>query len=139
MWLTPSSMTRRNTASAVPRSRGGPHTPGPGSCMAPKPIRATCRPARKAVPPGGISVLLWDIVSTSYAGRIAYAFGNCAERSTEAEDPPFHRRVSRAHRSVVTTDGEQVAIGTAFVRNAALSSEVRVTCHVAARHPLIDL
>src|SRR6266571_3225635 len=67
MWLTPSSMARRNTASAVPRSRGGPQTPGPGSCMAPKPTRATCRPARKAVPPGGISVLLWDIVSTSFA------------------------------------------------------------------------
>jgi len=28
---------------------------------------------------------------------------------------------------------------TAFVRNAALSSEVRVTCHVAARHRLIGL
>jgi hypothetical protein len=40
---------------------------------------------------------------------------------------------------VVTTDGEQVAILTAFVRNAALSSEVGVTCHVAARHRLIDL
>jgi hypothetical protein len=40
---------------------------------------------------------------------------------------------------VVTTDGEQVAILTAFVRNAALSSAVRVTCHVAARHRLIDL
>jgi hypothetical protein len=31
-----------------------------------------------------------------------------------------YRRVSRAHRSVVTTDGEQVAILTAFVRNAEL-------------------
>ena len=50
-----------------------------------------------------------------------------------------YRRVSRAHRSVVTTDGEQVAILTAFVRNAAPFSEVRVTCHVAARHRLIDL
>jgi len=50
-----------------------------------------------------------------------------------------YRRVSRAYRSVVTTDGEQVAILTALVRKAALSSEVRVTCHVAARHRLIDL
>ena len=41
MWSTPSSTARRRTASAPSRSRGGPNTPGPASCMAPKPIRPT--------------------------------------------------------------------------------------------------
>src|SRR6476646_4161025 len=41
MWLMPNSITRRSTASAWSRSRGGPKTPGPGSCMAPKPTRPT--------------------------------------------------------------------------------------------------
>src|ERR1700730_2472618 len=39
MWSTPSSTARRRTARAWSPSRGGPNTPG--SCMAPKPIRAT--------------------------------------------------------------------------------------------------
>ena len=41
MWSTPSSTARRRTASAASRSRGGPNTPGPASCMAPNPIRPT--------------------------------------------------------------------------------------------------
>ena len=41
MWSTPSSTARRRTASAPSRSRGGPNTPGPASCMAPNPIRPT--------------------------------------------------------------------------------------------------
>src|ERR1700754_2506047 len=41
MWLMPSAIARRRTASAWSRSRGGPNTPGPGSCMAPKPTRPT--------------------------------------------------------------------------------------------------
>src|SRR3954447_13361026 len=45
MWLTPSSTARRRTPSAVSRSGGGPKTPGPGSCIAPKPTRCTGRPA----------------------------------------------------------------------------------------------
>src|SRR5919197_843125 len=44
MWSTPSSTARRRTASAASRSRGGPKTPGPASCMAPKPMRRTGRP-----------------------------------------------------------------------------------------------
>ena len=32
---------RRRTAIAASRSRGGPNTPGPASCIAPKPIRRT--------------------------------------------------------------------------------------------------
>src|SRR4051794_19156765 len=39
MWSTPSSIARRSTARAAPGSRGGPKTPGPASCIAPKPIR----------------------------------------------------------------------------------------------------
>src|SRR6516165_26193 len=33
-------MASRNTATAASGSRGGPHTPGPASCMAPYPMRA---------------------------------------------------------------------------------------------------
>src|SRR6476469_3842856 len=39
MWLTPSPTARRSTACAPSRSRGGPNTPGPASCIAPKPMR----------------------------------------------------------------------------------------------------
>src|SRR5690606_1487984 len=41
MWLMPSSTTRCSTAIASAWSRGGPITPGPGSCMAPNPTRPT--------------------------------------------------------------------------------------------------
>src|SRR3954452_14669684 len=41
MWSTPSSTARRRTARAASRSRGGPKTPGPASCIAPKPMRLT--------------------------------------------------------------------------------------------------
>src|ERR671914_1498642 len=44
MWSTPSSPARRSTASAASRSRGGPKTPGPASCIAPNPMRPTGRP-----------------------------------------------------------------------------------------------
>src|SRR6185437_13413344 len=47
MWFTPASTTRRRMASAPARSPGGPNTPGPGSCMAPKPMRRTGRPASR--------------------------------------------------------------------------------------------
>src|SRR5215207_7941223 len=39
MWSTPSSIARRRTARAAAGSRGGPKTPGPASCIAPKPMR----------------------------------------------------------------------------------------------------
>src|SRR5207302_867787 len=57
-------MARRSTARAVARSRGGPETCGPGSCMAPYPMRATGRPARTAVPPGG-SIRWWTVIICS--------------------------------------------------------------------------
>src|SRR5258705_7782352 len=41
MWSTPSSSARRSTARAASGSRGGPKTPGPASCIAPKPMRLT--------------------------------------------------------------------------------------------------
>src|ERR1700685_3173579 len=39
MWSTPSSTARRSTARAPSGSLGGPNTPGPASCIAPKPMR----------------------------------------------------------------------------------------------------
>src|SRR5256885_1953145 len=41
MWSTPSSIARRSTPRAPSGSRGGPKTPGPASCIAPKPMRLT--------------------------------------------------------------------------------------------------
>src|SRR4051794_26927144 len=49
MWSTPSSIARRSTARAASGSRGGPKTPGPASCIAPKPIRLTGLSPRKEV------------------------------------------------------------------------------------------
>src|ERR1700722_19626913 len=39
MWSTPSSTARRSSARAPAGSLGGPNTPGPASCIAPKPMR----------------------------------------------------------------------------------------------------
>src|SRR3954469_10608445 len=49
MWSTPSSIARRSTARAASGSRGGPKTPGPASCIAPKPMRLTGLSPRKEV------------------------------------------------------------------------------------------
>jgi hypothetical protein len=53
MWSTPSSTARRSTASAASRSRGGPKTPGPASCIAPNPMWPIGRPP---------SVEIFDVV-----------------------------------------------------------------------------
>src|ERR1700760_3610578 len=53
MWVMPDSTASRRTARAWSRSRGGPKTPGPASCMAPKPMRLRTRSsASLRVPPG---------------------------------------------------------------------------------------
>src|SRR3954462_7967015 len=49
MWSTPSSPSRRRTARAASGSRGGPKTPGPASCIAPKPMRLTGLSPQKEV------------------------------------------------------------------------------------------
>src|ERR1700724_3518556 len=41
MWFTPDATASRRTATAASGSLGGPHTPGPASCIAPYPIRLT--------------------------------------------------------------------------------------------------
>src|SRR4051794_26637303 len=49
----PTSTARRSTCSACARSRGGPHTPSPVSCMVPYPSRTTGRsPPSTKVPEG---------------------------------------------------------------------------------------
>src|SRR5437588_8331262 len=51
MRFTPSSTARRSTRIASSRSRGSPHTPGPGNRMVPNPRRWTTRsPPRAKVP-----------------------------------------------------------------------------------------
>src|ERR1700736_6871368 len=49
MWSTLRSTARRRTARAAAGSRGGPTTPGPASCMAPKPMRPIGLLPRKEV------------------------------------------------------------------------------------------
>ena len=58
----PNSIARRRTASAWSWSRGGPNTPGPGNCMAPKPTRPTWNE-----PSGKVCIL---IAYTTPAGLI---------------------------------------------------------------------
>src|SRR5580698_90452 len=41
MWFTPAATAARSTRSASPRSRGGPKTPSPASCITPYPARRT--------------------------------------------------------------------------------------------------
>src|ERR1700753_2902119 len=41
MWSTPAATAARSTRSASSRSRGGPKTPSPASCIAPYPARCT--------------------------------------------------------------------------------------------------
>src|SRR3954454_18124358 len=55
MWSTPSSIARRSTAQTPSRSRGGPNTPGPASCIAPKPMRLIGLSARYVVAFRGIA------------------------------------------------------------------------------------
>src|ERR687886_1245639 len=56
MWFTPSSTARRRTARAAAGSRGGPKTPGPASCIAPKPTRLTVNGPRLGMLPGSATV-----------------------------------------------------------------------------------
>src|SRR2546430_17413554 len=51
MWFTPAATAARSTRSASSRSRGGPKTPSPASCIAPYPARCTRhRPSAKDPP-----------------------------------------------------------------------------------------
>src|SRR5438270_8385721 len=101
-------MARRSTARAVARSRGGPETCGPGSCMAPYPIRATGRPARTAVPPGG-SIRWWTVVICSLLssqsglrlstlrGRADYDLAHVDVGRLFPREPNSHGPRSRGH------------------------------------------
>src|SRR2546430_6246052 len=76
MWVIPSSTASRSTATAAPRSAGGPNTCGPASCIAPYPILVRVRPsARVKVPPGSVVAaitvaLLHDQGSASGSVRV---------------------------------------------------------------------
>src|SRR5258705_448746 len=51
MWFPPAATAARSPRSASPRSRGGPKTPSPASCIAPYPARRTRhRPSAKDPP-----------------------------------------------------------------------------------------
>src|SRR5919198_2662167 len=93
MWSTPSSTARRRTASAASRSRGGPKTPGPASCMAPKPIRRTGRPPSIPV---CVVVMQSGCATVDRATRRALILGLApppsTARRTELADFLKHRR-----------------------------------------------
>src|SRR5918996_2267770 len=59
MWSTPSSIARRSTARAAPGSPGDPKTPGPASCIAPKPMRLIGLSPRNVVV--SMSIFCWDV------------------------------------------------------------------------------
>ena len=57
MRSTPSSTARRSTRMAPSWSAGGPHTPGPVSCIAPNPSRCTVSVPNGSVPESSTIVL----------------------------------------------------------------------------------
>src|ERR671923_2252 len=98
MWSTPSSTARRRTARAASGSRGGPNTPGPASCIAPKPMRFTVKEPRLVMAPGSATVtdgtrrasIMGPGPPPSLARRDELAWNRAAEavlgRPTEAPD-----------------------------------------------------
>src|SRR6478735_5912754 len=77
MWSTPSSTARRSTATASSWSRGGPKTPGPGSCIAPKPTRWTLKePSAKR---SGVMIAATRAASESILDDHPRAAGDAAD------------------------------------------------------------
>src|SRR5215469_13712545 len=58
MWFTPAATASRSRATAASGSRGGPHTPGPASCIAPYPMRRKVmeEPGSVKVPPSLVAL-----------------------------------------------------------------------------------
>src|SRR3954447_14495270 len=121
MWLTPSSMARRSTPIAASRSGVGPNTPGPGSCIAPKPTRRTARPASGKVSPrpgtslAGRSQVL-DVPIGRRAGGALELIGVGGEVTAGVQLEPLglagpverrQREIGGTDRVVVADDHEQ--------------------------------
>src|SRR5437773_10967104 len=53
MWSTPAATAARSTRNASSRSRGGPKTPSPASCIGPYPARRTRHGPSAKDPPSG--------------------------------------------------------------------------------------
>src|SRR3977135_1569005 len=93
MWSTPSSIARRSTARAASRSRGGPNTPGPASCIAPKPMRPTGRAPHMEVLVGGMPSGCPPVeAATRRASILGLAPPPSDARRTELADFLKHRR-----------------------------------------------
>src|SRR3954468_15704676 len=82
MWSTPSSTARRRTARAAAGSLGGPKTPGPASCIAPKPMRFTVKVPRLGMHRGSATVE----VRTRRASIVGLAPPPSAARRSELAD-----------------------------------------------------
>src|SRR5689334_9774300 len=96
MWSTPSSIARRRTARAASGSRGGPNTPGPASCMAPKPMRRMGLSPRKVV----CLVMLPACASVARRTRRELILGLGPPPTRRAELGEFLRR----HREATTPE-----------------------------------
>src|SRR5476651_721171 len=84
MWWTPSSTARRSTATASSWSRGGPMTPGPGSCIAPNPTRCTVNGPKEYVS--------MPLTLAPFAHMITATSCPSAEPTTEAAANPLCQR-----------------------------------------------
>src|SRR5213592_26973 len=100
MWSTPSSTARRRTARAAAGSRGGPKTPGPASCIAPKPMRLTVKVPRLVMRAGSATVG----VGTRRASIVGLAPPPSAARRSELADFLRDRRARVSPDSVGLLD-----------------------------------
>src|SRR5213592_606582 len=100
MWSTPSSTARRRTARAAAGSRGGPKTPGPASCIAPKPMRLTVKVPRLVMRAGSATVG----VGTRRASIVGLAPPPSAARRSELADFLRDRRARVSPESVGLLD-----------------------------------
>src|SRR5919107_6090087 len=105
-WVTPSSTARRRTASAAPRSAGGPRKRGPESFMPPKPTRCTVRsprvtcsePAAVVVMPGKPRGAVPPVNGSGAAPGAAVTGGAAAARRAArvgSDEPELGARVHR--------------------------------------------
>src|ERR1700761_366106 len=121
MWSTPSSIARRRTARAASGSRGGPNTPGPASCIAPKPIRRTALSPRRDV-----CVCVWvmatDCASVAPATRSQLIMGVAPPPTRREELAEFLRHLrERTAPDAVGLDGGSGRRRTPGLRREELS------------------
>src|SRR5664279_3266068 len=133
MWSTPAATASRKTATASSTSRGGPHTPGPASCIAPYPMRFTFIDVfgNEKLPPRLDSVVIplllqcfpelaisFDVAARQklqIAGRVSLPFDPSNEdgingSSTSLPNPQHHNPSLRRSSSIGILNYSQVFV-----------------------------